>query len=113
MAFEIIGDDYHLPLGCTKSSGHLIFDINMDFTRKAIWVKDGHCTTYPKTSKYAGVVSIERICILLTHAALNLTPLNAEYIRSVYLQYPTSENHYIFCVPEFELDNVGKRAKIL
>ena len=85
----------------------------MDFTRKARWVKDGHRNPDPKTSNYADVASRESIRILLTHAALNFTPLNAAYIRSVYLQYPTSENHYIFCVPEFGLDNVGKRAKIL
>ena len=103
MAFEVIVDDYHLPLGCKKSSGHLIFDINMDFTRKAIWVKDGHCTTYPKTSKYAGVVSMERICILLTHAALNLTPENSADICIAYLQAPTSKKHHIFCGTEFGL----------
>ena len=30
--FEILEDDEHLMLGYTKSSRHLIFDVNMDFT---------------------------------------------------------------------------------
>ena len=32
VAFTIIEDDEHHPVGYTKSSGHLIFDFNMDLT---------------------------------------------------------------------------------
>ena len=65
IAFKILENDEHLPMGYKKSSGHLIFDVKMDFTQKARWVKDGHRTPDPETSKYAGVVSRESIRILL------------------------------------------------
>ena len=60
-----------IPVGYKKSSGRLIYDVKMDFTRKARWVKDGHKTQDPETSSYVGVVSRESIRILLTHAALH------------------------------------------
>ena len=34
-AFKILQDGEHIPVGYKKSSGHLIFDIKMDFIRKA------------------------------------------------------------------------------
>ena len=49
MVFEILEDDKHIPVGYTNSSGHLIFYVKMDFSLKARWVKDGHCTPDPKT----------------------------------------------------------------
>ena len=80
-------------VGYTKSSGHLIFDVKMDFLRKARWVKDGHHTPDPKTSNYAGVVSRGKKCILLTHDALHLTPVKTADISSAYLQALTYEKH--------------------
>ena len=68
MAFKILEDDERTPVGHKKLSGHLIFNVKMDFTRKTRWVKDGHRTPDPETSKYAGVVSRESIGILPTHA---------------------------------------------
>ena len=49
------------PAGYTKLSGHLIWSVKMDFTRKARWVVDGHKTPGPVGSKYAGVVSRESV----------------------------------------------------
>jgi hypothetical protein len=34
-------------------------------------------------------------------------------IQNAYLQAPSSEKHFIICGPEFGLENVGKRAKII
>ena len=84
VAFTILEDNEHVPPGYKKSSGHIIWDLKMDFTRKARWVKDGHRTPDPETSKYAGVVSRESIRILLTHAALHGTPVMAADIRNAY-----------------------------
>jgi hypothetical protein len=39
IAFEILEDGEHAPTNYKKSSGHLIWDVKMDFTRKARWVK--------------------------------------------------------------------------
>ena len=35
VAFEILDQGEQAPVGWSKSSGHLVFDVKMDFTRKA------------------------------------------------------------------------------
>ena len=57
VAFKILEDEQKAPPGWKKSSGHIVFDVKMDFTRKVRWVKNGHLTPDPETSSYAGVVS--------------------------------------------------------
>ena len=71
VAFGILKPGDKAPPGCKKASGHLIYDVKMDFTRKSRWVKNGHRTPKPKTSCYTGVVSRESIQITLTYAALH------------------------------------------
>ena len=91
VAFKILDDHESTPVGYTKSSGRIIWDIKMDFTRKARWVKDGHRTLDLEDSKYAGVVSRESVRIMLMYAALHEIPVLAADIRNAYLQAPTSE----------------------
>ena len=112
VAFEILDDDMQVPIGWSKQSGHLVFDVKMDFTRKARWVLDGHKTSDPEVSTYAGVVSRESVRIAFTYAALNDIDVFAADIGNAYLQSPSSQKHYIICGPEFGLENVGKRALI-
>ena len=99
-------------MGWTKTTGHWVFCVKMDFTRKARWVKDGHKTPDPEFSSYAGVVSRESVRIALTYAALNGMDVMAADIRNAYLQAPSSEKHYIICGPEWGLEHQGKRALI-
>ena len=40
IAFEVVEKDKPIPVGWSKSSGHLIRDVKMDFTRKYRWMKD-------------------------------------------------------------------------
>ena len=112
VAFEILDDKTRIPIGWTKSSGHLVFDVKMDFTRKARWVKDGHRTPDPDQPTYAGVVSRESVRIALTYAALNEIDVTTCDIKNAYLQAPSSEKHYIVCGLEFGIENVGKTALI-
>ena len=112
VAFEILEDGDPIPVGCTKSSGHLVFDVKMDFTRKARWVKNGHLTKDPVQSTFSGVVSRESVRIAMTYAALNEVPIMTYDIRNAYLQAPSSEKHYIICGAEFGLENIGKIALI-
>ena len=42
VAFKILESEKHVPLGYTKSSGHLGFDFRMNFQCKTRWAKDGH-----------------------------------------------------------------------
>ena len=112
VAFEILELGWPIPIGWTRSSGHLVFDVKMDFTRKARWVKDGHRTAEPEISTFAGVVSRESVRIALTYAALNGIDVMAADIKNAYLQAPSSEKHYVICGCEFGLEHVGKVALI-
>ena len=112
VAFQIQPKGTVAPPDYSRSSGHIIWDVKMDFTRKARWVKNGHLTRDPTTSNFAGVVSRESIRILLTYAALNGLDAWAADIKSAYLQAPTSEKHYIICGPEFGPDKEGCVAVI-
>ena len=71
IAFEVLPEGKSAPPGWTKETGHLVWDLKMDFTQKARWVLDGHKTADPIGSTYAGVVSRESVRIAFTYAALN------------------------------------------
>ena len=47
IAFEVLEHERNLPVGWKKVTSHIIFDVNMDLTRKARWVLDGHKTLDP------------------------------------------------------------------
>ena len=112
VAFEVLEEQRFVPIGWRKVTGHIIFDVKMDFTRKARWVLDGHKTPDPSGSTYAGVVSRESVRIAFTYAALNGLQVCAADIRNAYLQAPSSQKDYVICGPEFGLENVGKPALI-
>ena len=112
VAFDFKSENFTPPKGYSRSSGHIIWDVKMDFTRKARWVKNGHLTRDPENSTFAGVVSRESIRIMFTYAALNNLDICAADIKSAYLQAPTSEKHYIVCGPEFGPEKEGKVALI-
>jgi hypothetical protein len=112
IAFQVLGEGQHEPVGWAKVTGHIIFDVKMDFTRKARWILDGHKTPNPIGSTYAGVVSWESVRIALTYTALNGLDVVAPDIRNEYLQAPSSQKDYIICGPEFGLENQGKKALI-
>jgi hypothetical protein len=112
VAFEVLEEGIKAPIGWSKVTGHLVWDVKMDFTRKARWVLDGHKTPNPIGSTYAGVVSRDSIRIAFTYAALNGLEIFAADIRNAYLQAPSSQSDYIHCGPEFGIENVGKVALI-
>jgi hypothetical protein len=90
IAFEVLNEGQKAPVGWHKVTGHLVYDVKMDFTRKARWVLDGHKTADPIGSSYAGVVSRESKRIAFTYAALNHLDVYAADIRNAYLQVPSS-----------------------
>ena len=57
VAFEILEDGKRPSAAHKKVPFHMIYDIKMDFTRKAMLVAEGCRTPNPVTSTYAGVVS--------------------------------------------------------
>ena len=110
VAFEVILDGKQRPADWSKLTRHIIFDIKMDFTRKARWVLDGHKTPNPAISKYAGVVSRESIQITFTYAVLNDLDICLADIQNAYLQTLSSKKNCIICGPGFGLENVGNTA---
>ena len=112
IALQSLQEDEHMPVGWKKATGHMIFDVKMDFTRKVRWVLDGHKCLDPFGSTYAGVVSRDSIRIAFTYAALNELEVCAADIRNAYLQAPSLQKAYVICGPGFGLEHVGKRALI-
>ena len=112
VAFEILEEGQSAPPGWKKASGHLIWDVKMDFTRKARWVMDGHKTPDPIGSTFGGMVSRESVRIAFTYPALNGLQVFAADIRNAYLQAPSSQKDYVVCGPEFGIENIGKVALI-
>ena len=112
VAFEILDEGAHVPHGWKQVTGHLVWDVKMDFTRKARWVLDGHKTPDPIGSTYAGVVSRESVRRALIYAALNDLNVFAANIQNAYLQALSSQKDYIICGPEFGVENIGRMAFI-
>ena len=52
-AFDILPHGEKVPSGYVRSSGYIIFDVKMDFTRKSRWFKDGHLTREPIEFNFA------------------------------------------------------------
>ena len=71
VAFEVFDEGQKAPAAWHKVTGHLIWDVKMDFTQKARWVLVGHKSPEPIGLTFAGVVSIESVRITFTYVALN------------------------------------------
>jgi hypothetical protein len=67
VAFEVLDEGVGAPVGWKRVTGHLICYVEMDFTRKAGCVFDGHKTPDPIGSTYAGVVSRKSVCTHCIH----------------------------------------------
>eukprot|EP00957_Ditylum_brightwellii_P146726 11168987-Ditylum_brightwellii.AAC.1 len=113
ITFEILKNDMKTPGELTEVTGHIIFDVKMDFMRKARWILDGHKTPDPVGSMYAGVVSRESVRISFTYAALNNLGVWVANIQNAYLQASSSQRHCIVCGVEFGLENIEKQALIM
>jgi hypothetical protein len=113
VAFKFLDDGVRPPPGYECAPLHLIFDVKMDFTRKARLVFGGHKTIDPKGSTYAGVVSRESVRIAFTYAALMGLDVMAADIQNAYLSAPCSQKYYTICGPEFGSELQGRIAIIV
>jgi hypothetical protein len=82
LELPVLEDGKSAPQGWTKASGRIIWDLKMDFTRKARWVLDCHKLPTPE----GWCCSKESVRIALTYAALNGLEVCAADIRNAYLQ---------------------------
>ena len=112
VAFEILEEDQPAPAGWKRASEHLVWDVKMEFTRKARWVLDGHKMPDLIGSTFAEVVSRESVRIAFMYTALNGLQVFAADIHNAYLQGPSSQKDYFVCGPEFRIENIGKVALI-
>ena len=56
------------PVGYQQIRCHMIFDIKLDFTRKARYVAGGHTTSAPTSMTYSSVVARDSVrLVLLQH----------------------------------------------
>ena len=70
---------------------HIIFDVKMDFTRKARFVAGGHMTETPSSLTYSSVVSRDSVKIAFLIAALNNIDIMSCDIGNAYLNAPCRE----------------------
>jgi hypothetical protein len=54
-AFEFLEKGTNAPVGYQKIPCHIIFEVKMDFTRKARFVAGGHKTDTPSSISFASV----------------------------------------------------------
>eukprot|EP00978_Attheya_sp_CCMP212_P012594 scaffold31500_cov55-Attheya_sp.AAC.3 len=60
-AFKFLEGDMPAPVAYKKIQYHMIFDIKMDFTRKARFVAGGHLTDPPASVTYLSVVARDSV----------------------------------------------------
>lgn len=108
VAFEFIPDGEKPPPNYQHVALMMIFDIKMDFTRKARLVARGDMTNTPSTLTYSSVVSRESVRIAFLVAALNNLDLMMFDVGNAYLNAPTTEKLYTTAGKEFGNEDVGK-----
>ncbi len=74
-----------LMIGFQEIWCHVIFDVKMDFTRKARFVAGGHMTDTPWSINYSGVVSHDSVQLAFLIAGLNDLDVLAGDVTYAYL----------------------------
>ena len=81
--------------GFQEITCHIVFDVKMDFTRKARFVANGSMTDMPIGLCYSSVVSRDSVRIAFLVAALNDLDLLACDIGNAYLNAPCREKNLV------------------
>ncbi len=113
VAFSFLEDDQPTPIGYKEIPCHIIFDVKMDFTRKARFVACGHKTDPPAMLTYSSVVSRESVHIAFLIAALNDLDILATDIGNAYINANVREKVYFIAGDEFGASKKGKRVVII
>ena len=92
VSFEVLEDGKRPSAAHKQVPFHMIYDIKMDFTRKARLVAEGCRTPNPVTSTYTGVISREIVRISFMYAALNGLDVWEADVQNVFLQAPCSKS---------------------
>ncbi len=70
-AFDFLSPGEQVPIGYKWIPLHMIFDVKMDFTRKARLVAGGHKMDPPSNITYSSVISRDSVRIAFLIAMLN------------------------------------------
>jgi Reverse transcriptase (RNA-dependent DNA polymerase) len=108
IAFELVPDGKKPPPGYQFVGLMMIFDIKMDFTRKARLVARGDLTDTPPTLIYSSVVSRESVRIAFLIAALYDLDVMMFDVGNAYLNAATTEKLYTIAGAEFGPDEERK-----
>jgi hypothetical protein len=100
-AFKFLAQGDSPPIGYKKIPCHMVFDIKMDFTRKARFVAGGHTTDPPSSLTYSSVVSRDSVRIALLVVALNNLDILAADIGNAYINAEAREKVYFIAGNEF------------
>jgi Reverse transcriptase (RNA-dependent DNA polymerase) len=111
-AVRLLNHGEKAPVGYQMVPCQMVFDVKVDFSRKARYVGGGHVTQPPTTQTYASVVSRESVRIAFVYATLNGLDIMAGDVQGAYLNAPCKEKVYTICGPEFGPENIGKIAVI-
>jgi Reverse transcriptase (RNA-dependent DNA polymerase) len=112
-AVKILDEGAPPPIGFQQIPCHIVFDVKLDFTRKARFVAGGHVTNPPSTQTYASVVSRESVRIALLIASLNDMDVMSADVQGAYLNAPCHEKVYTVCGMEFGTEFNGRIAVIV
>ena len=112
-ALKILEEGAPAPIGFQQIPCHIVFDIKIDFTRKARFVAGGHVTNPPSTQTYASVVSRESVRIALLIASLNDMNVMSADVQGAYLNAPCHEKVYTVCGREFGTEFTGRIAVVV
>ena len=99
-AFDVLPKGSKKPVGYQEIKCHLVFDVKMDFTRKARFVAEGFRTDPPASVIYSSVVSRESVRIAFLIAALNDLELLGADCEGAYLNAPCREKIFFEAGPE-------------
>ena len=113
LAFKFLNEDESVPVAYKWIRCHMIFDVKMDFTRKACYVAGGHMTDPPSSITYSSVVSRDSVRIAFLLAALNDVDLLSTDIGNAYLNALPREKVYTTAGPEFGPELQGKSVLIV
>jgi hypothetical protein len=113
IAFKFLDNGEPVPIGYKWIKCHMIFDVKMDFTRKARFVAGGHMTDPPPSITYSSVVSRDSVRIAFLLAALNDVDIMATDIGNAYLHAPPREKVYTTAGPEFGAELQGQSVLIV
>ena len=92
---------------------HVIFDVKMDFTRKARFVAGGHMTETPVALCYSSVVSRDSVRIAFLVAALNDLDIFSCNIGNAYLHAPCKEKIWFVAGAECGKNLRGKVMRLV